>query len=214
MAPGTVDRHAAGRRHHLSHHVVQVIRAGQPLEDGTGRLRLPHEIPRPRREETGGDHRLGIVGSQRVTGNLVAQKLVIRHVGVQRLDDPVAIAPGVVAPLIAFESVRVGVMSDVQPVPRPPLAVMRRIEQPFDEAFIRIWITIVDERLDLFRRRGETEQIKRQPPNQRPPVRLRRRNQFVRFEPRENKLIDLVARPPLVLDRWHGRSFHRLKGPP
>ena len=138
VAAGAVDRHAAAAGHHLRDHVVEVVGTGLPPQHVALGLDLADEIPRACREESGGDHRVGIVGRDHVAGDLSPKKLVVGEVGIERLDHPVAIPPGVGPELVAFEAVGVGVVGDVEPVAGPAFAVVGRGEQAVDEFFIRI----------------------------------------------------------------------------
>ena len=174
MTPGTVHGHTARRRHHLCDEIIQIVGSSRALQDLALGLRLSDKIPRPRREKPGRDDRRRIIGPQHITGDLVSQELVIRLVGIDRANHPIAVTPRMVSPLVSLEPMRVGVMSHVEPVPRPTLSIMRRFEQPIDESFIRPRIAIPFKRRDLVRRRRQAMQIKRQPPNQRPPVGLGR----------------------------------------
>ena len=90
------------------------------------------------RQETGGDHavRIGLrrtIRRQDVAGDLVADELVIGHVAVERGDDPVAIPPRMGQRMIGVLAGGVGIAHQVEPVPSPALAVMRRGEQPIDD---------------------------------------------------------------------------------
>ena len=138
VAAGAVDRHATAARHHLRDHVVEVVGAGLTPEHVALGLDLADEIPRPSGQESGSDHRVGIVGSDHVAGDLSPKKLVVAEVGIEGLDHPVAIPPGVGPELVAFEAVGVGVVGDVEPVAGPAFAVVGRGEQAVDEFFIRI----------------------------------------------------------------------------
>ena len=146
VAAGAVDRHATAARHHLRDHVVEVVGAGLTPEHVALGLDLADEIPRPSGQESGSDHRVGIVGSDHVAGDLSPKKLVVAEVGIEGLDHPVAIPPGVGPELVAFEAVGVGVVGDVEPVAGPALTVVGRGEQAVDEFFIRIGRFIGDER--------------------------------------------------------------------
>ena len=83
--------------------------------------------------EAGGDARLGSSGPQLVAGDLFLDEAVVGLVGVEGLDDVVAIAPGVGARLVGLEAVGLGVAGEVEPVAAPALAVVRRGEQAVDE---------------------------------------------------------------------------------
>jgi hypothetical protein len=138
VAPGAVDRHAAGGGHHLRDHVVEIVGAGLPPQHVALRLHLADEVPRAGRQEAGGDHVLGIVGGEHVAGDLPPQKLVVGQVVVESVDHPVAIPPGIGPQLVTLEAVRVGVVGDVEPVAGPAFAVMWRGEQAVDESLVGV----------------------------------------------------------------------------
>src|SRR5262249_37765952 len=100
-----------------------------------------------------------IVRLQHVAGDLPANKLVVWHVRVERLDHEVAVFPGVWAKLVALESLAFAVANDVQPVTGPTLAVVWRVEQPIDQALVRAGRGVVDKGLDFVRRRRQADQI-------------------------------------------------------
>ena len=137
VAARAVDRDAHRRGDDLRDHVVEIAGAGGALEHVALRLHLAHEIPRPGGEKTRGDDRLRVIRRKHIARDLLAEKLVVRLVGIQRLDDVIAIAPGVRPQLVALKAVRVRVVRDVQPVPRPALAVMRRATASHPPAFHR-----------------------------------------------------------------------------
>jgi hypothetical protein len=95
---------------------------------GVGRLVVPDaEAVVTRRDEVG-DGRLGSF----VAGELRRDELAIRHVAVQGVDDPVAVAPYERLLAIAFVAIGLGVAHEIEPVLRPPHAVLRRCEQALD----------------------------------------------------------------------------------
>ena len=80
----------------------------------------------------------GIVRIQLVARDLLLDEAVVGLVLVERLDHVIAIAPDVGPRLIALEAFAIGVARQVQPVPRPALAVVRRGEQAVDHFLERI----------------------------------------------------------------------------
>ena len=64
-------------------------------------------------------------GEEHVAGELLLDEPVVRLVGVERADDVVAVRPGVGPRLVLVVAVRLAVVDDVEPVPRPALAVVR-----------------------------------------------------------------------------------------
>ena len=65
-----------------------------------------------------------IGGSNQVTCQLPADKLIVRHVAVQSLNHPVAIRPGIGAREVTFKPIALTKPDDIQPVPRPSLAIV------------------------------------------------------------------------------------------
>ena len=174
MATRTVDRDSACRCHHLRHDVVEIVSPGESFQDGTGRFGLSDKIPGTSCQESSRCDSIGIVRTQNVARNLVTQEMIVGHVSIERPDHPIAIMPGVVATLITFKPVRVGVMGNVQPVPCPPFSVMFRRQQTIDESFHSHRGGIVDKRIDVFRCWRQSVEIERQPANQCATISFRR----------------------------------------
>ena len=73
--------------------------------------------------------------------------------------DVVAVGPGVGTRLVLVVAVRLAEMDDVEPVPRPAFAVMRRGEQPVHQLLVGQRIGVSDKRLDFLGRRRQAEQV-------------------------------------------------------
>src|SRR4051812_27402056 len=74
---------------------------------------------------------------EQVASDVLPDKLVVRHIGVQSADEVVAITPGAhdfVVPLVAS---RLRITNDVQPVACPLLPEMGRCEQAIYESLVR-----------------------------------------------------------------------------
>src|SRR2546426_12596164 len=82
-------------------------------------------------------------------GELLYDELVVRHVGLERVDPPVAIPPGVADGTIALESAGLAVSHQVEPVPRPALAIARIFEQLIDELRVGVRRRVIEKRLNL-----------------------------------------------------------------
>ena len=65
---------------------------------------------------------------QQVAGDLLDDELVVGHVFVERVDDPVAIHPHEPR-LVFFETVRIGIAGRIEPDSAPAFAIMGRCEQ-------------------------------------------------------------------------------------
>ena len=109
--------------------------------------------------EAGGDQGVEIAIGQQVAGELLDGELVEGEVAIERVDHPVAIAPGPGARAIFFVAVAIGVARQVEPVARPLLAVVRRIEQAVHQAFIGVGAVVVEELADLFGGGGKAGKI-------------------------------------------------------
>ena len=143
---------------------------------------------------------------QQVAGDLLDDELVVRHVVVERIDDPVAIHPHEPR-LVLFEAVGIGIAGRIEPDAAPALAEVRRREQPFDLAA----------RTRARRRRPRTSAssssvggrpIKSSDSRRSSVLRARRRRRLKPFalQPREHERIDRIAHPSLILDRRHRRA--------
>ena len=69
--------------------------------------------------------------------------------------------------------------------------VLRRGQEFVDQALIGVSAGVGDERLHLFRRRRQTDQVETDAPDQRGPVRFRRRHQILLFQLRVNQHIEV-----------------------
>ena len=109
---------------------------------------------------------------QHVAGQLFLDELPIRPVLVEGADQVIAIGPGVGPRLVLVVAVRLAVVHDVHPVPRPPLAIMRRGQQPVDQLLVGQRIVVAHERVDLLRFRRKSQQIEGEPADERAPIGL------------------------------------------
>ena len=95
----------------------------------------------------------------------------------------------------------VGEADEIEPVHRHPLAEVGRRQQPTHDLLVRIRRLVGDERIDLFRRRRQTDEIERQSANESPPIGLGRRGATPSFSRAgEEEAVDRVLDPSLVLD--------------
>ena len=169
VAAGAADRQAQEGRRRGAHHVVQFVGPLVGREHRVGRADL---VPRPAHDEARGG-----VGAQLVAAELLLQKGVVGLVGIERFDHPVAIRPGVGPGPVHLEAVALGEPHDVEPVPRPAFAVVRRGEQPVDEVAIGSVNAAgraagIVECGDLFRRGRQSREVERHPADERARVGL------------------------------------------
>ena len=164
--------------------------------------------------ESHGHERFGVPRIQLVAGNLLADEAVVRLVVVERLNDVIAIAPHVGTRGVGFEAVAVRVARDVEPMARPALAVPRRREQPVHHALPRAGRSVVQELLNLGRRRGKPGEVDRDPAEQGGAVGAWVRPETLRFKPGQHERVNRRLHPRLILDGGNGGFRNRLKRPP
>jgi hypothetical protein len=136
---------------------------------------------------------------QHVAGQLLDREPVERHVAVERVDHPVAVLPHR-PEAVLLVTVRVGVPGEVEPRPRPPLAVMRRGEQAIDDALVGVRGGVGEEGVALLERRGKADEVERDAAEQRFPRGFGRWRQPLGLEPGEHEAVDGRADPALVAD--------------
>src|SRR5438034_488566 len=112
----------------------------------------PPTGPRPVRSRSAG-------GLQLVAGDLPADEAVERHVLIERLDDAVAVLVRVWAVVVVFVAGAFAEAGDVEPVPAPALAVVRRGEQAVDETFVGVGRLVTEPSLDFLARRRQADQV-------------------------------------------------------
>ena len=91
---------------------------------------------RPQRQKSGGNKQLAptrrIVRLKAVAGDLFDEKLIVRFVGVESVHHIIAIPPGIGVRGIFVQPIAVRVPHHIQPMPCPPLAILRRGYQRVD----------------------------------------------------------------------------------
>ena len=147
---------------------------------------------------------------------MLAYKLVVWLVFIERADYPVAVGPGVDAFAVRFESVRFPEAHKIQPMRRPSLAITRAGQHLVDQLGVRVARGIIDKSIHLFRRRRQPVHHQIQPPNQRALVRARIELQSFRLQPHLHEGIDWMhkprrARPRNFLERPVIHPVHRLR---
>ena len=117
--------------------------------------------------ESGGEFLQGGGVGEKVAGELLDGELIKGEVGVDGVDDPIAIAPGVHAWAIFFVSITIGIASLVEPVPAPAFAKMRRGKQALDETVVGFRRFVVNKFADFLGRGGEPNEIITEPLDER-----------------------------------------------
>ena len=136
---------------------------------------------------------LHVGGPELVGRDLLLHEGGVGLVAIERLDHPIAIAPGGDEEVVRLEARGVGVAHQVEPVAAPSLAIPRRREQAVDELLIGVGRLVVDELLHLLRRGRESVQVEICAPGEGPAVGLGSELEFLLFELREDESVDGIA---------------------
>jgi len=137
VTPAAVDGQSQERARDRPDHLGQFLLTGPP-HLALARTHMLHLVPFPGDEKPGGgDAVAGGVG-QDVAGDLLADELVVGEIGVETVDDIIAVTPRVRAELVVFETVTLGVADHVQPVAAPTFAVVRRGEQSVHQSSLGV----------------------------------------------------------------------------
>ena len=193
----------------LADHADDVV---EVVETPLGVVLLAEQHPRPGAQEAGGD--LAVVGLavHLVAGDLLDEEPVVGHVGVERLDHVVAIAPGIGAVDVVLEAAGVGVAGHVEPVTPVAFAVVRRGQQRVDQPFPGVGPVVGDEALHFVGRRRQADQVEIGAAHQRAAVGAGRGDQPTRRARLLEEAIDGVVEAGVAHDRQR-RLQRRLEGP-
>ena len=150
-----------------------------------------------------------VAPGQHVARELLDREVAEGEVAVEGVDHPVAVLPGGAA-LVLLVAVRVGVAGEVQPGPRPALAVVGRGEEAVDDLLVGVRAAVGEEGVDLRRRRGKADEVEAEPADERLARGLGRGREALLLEPREDERVDGVPHPLRARDRGHGgpRRLH------
>ena len=154
-----------------------------------------HGIQGPKGQKSGSDD--AVMGNRldQVAGHLLAGELKVGSVFVEGPDHVVAVRPYVLAQPVPLESLALGIPDQIQPVAAPTLSIAGRSKEPVHEVFVCTGLLIADECGYLLGGWRQSEQIKRESPDQCSPIRFRSRVEPLPAEARENPTINWVFAP-------------------
>ena len=173
---------------------------------------------------------------QTVGGELLDDELVVRLIGIERVDDVVAIGPGSIEGLdgaITLQALRVRITGGIEPVASPALAVVGRSEQTVDSALDDSIqgaaslafpgshivhgegsVVIAGEGVDFDARGRQADQVIGKTAEERFTVRGGAGLEALLIELREQEGVDFVLAPGGVAELGrHGDFADRLEGP-
>ena len=152
VTPGAVHRQAKEDLRSRQQDVVQVV---------VERLFLADRfiIPDSETVVAGCDDGVGRSRFEFVASQLLLNELRVRLVGVEAVDDVVAVPPRKRLGIIAFVAVAFGVANQVEPMSPPAFSILRRVQQPVDDLFERAVRLVIDEGFDVADRRRQASEV-------------------------------------------------------
>ena len=174
-------------------------------------------------QKSGGDKTLGgktdvgrcrsRIAVEQVSCQLFLNEPVVRDVGVQSADHIIPITKRVAIGEVFVEAVGIGVSGDVEPVTPPALAVVHRRQATVDQSFVGVGGIVVEKLGDLGGSRRQSDEIEKDAADEGPFVGRRCRLHPLLFQPGQDKMIDGVLYPRVVLNRRQPGFDRRLKRP-
>ena len=143
--------------------------------------------------EAGPDPRLGAARPKLVARDLFLDEAVVRLVGVERIDDVVAIAPSVRTGLVRLEALAFREARQIEPVTGPCLAVARRRQQPIHHAREGLGRIVFQEGLYFFGSGRQAVQVECRAADQGHLVRSRTRLDALVLEARCDESVDRIG---------------------
>jgi hypothetical protein len=128
---------------------------------------------------------------------LLGDEPIKRLVGIERVDDVVAMSPSVGERRVPTLADAVGIPHDVEPMPPPAFPKSRRLQQPIDHLCQRCVIAdlVRAKRFDFFGTRWQADQVKRDAPQECRSFRVAGSSEFRLLKFRLNKPVDVRLRP-------------------
>jgi hypothetical protein len=168
-------------------------------------------------EAEGGETPAGFAGGlEAVAGELGDDEFIVGEIGVEGVDHPIAVGPGVgetVVLLARCVALGVGVTGDIEPVAGPVFTVLRGGEEALDDLGVGVGRGVVDEGLHVGGVRRETDEIEIDAADEGGFLGGRVGGHPVALEFREDEVVDGVFDPRGVLHGGHGGFLHGLEGP-
>ena len=172
---------------------------------------------RPECEETGRDEVtvafLVVCVRQQVARDLLADELVVGLVLIHRSDDVVAVFPRGREGEVPLLARALGIARDIEPVPAPALAELRRREQPIHDFLKGFRRLVLHESLHFIGPRRQADEIEIYTPDQRRAVGIRDGLDFYRLHRSENEAIHIATCPRWILHLGRCVRLRELEGP-
>ena len=150
---------------------------------------------------------------QQIASEHFRAELIIRHVAIQRANQPVTPRPDVHTEFVRSIPRRVRIACEVEPHPRPLFTVGARCEQPFHRVLVGDGRCFAGDNGNLLRRWRQPREVERNAPQQRQLLSLGRLHHPLLRELCRDEVIHLVARFRTRWQRRHRVSLRFYKRP-
>ena len=193
VATGAGDGQAQEHRRGRVGDVVQNLLAALHQVAGVALVRI---MP----VERSGHARVRVVRPEFIARNLLLNETVVRLVGVERLNDIIAIAPGIGSDFVGFEPFTLGVARQVEPMSGPAFAVTRGSQQAVHDFVEGLRRVVLPERIDFLGCRRQANQVKGRAAYQSDFVRARREFESLRLQFGEHERVNWIPCPVRLFD--------------
>ena len=149
----------------------------------------------PVSEEAGGDKCSRVIGEEFVASELFLEEAVVWLVLIERLDDVIAVSPGIGSIEVSAIAIGVGIADEIEPVSRPAFAIGGAIEKLIDKLFPCIGAVVVEKVFNLFVVWWETGDFEGESAQEGEAIGFGGGSQFLAEHGIEDKSVDIVAAP-------------------
>ena len=175
------------------------------------------DVFHPQGEESGRDLHpvafLVVARGQQVARDLLPDEAVVRHVGVDGINDIVTVLPGVGVRDVPARTGALAVAGHVEPVTTPAFAERRRGQQSVHDLRKRLGGIVRKKGIHIGGSRRQTGQVERDPANQRRTVGVGDRLQVLRLQAGQQEPVDIIPGPGGIAHLGCLGLRERLPGP-
>ncbi len=132
---------------------------------------------------------------EEVAREMLHDKLVVGHIGIEGAHQVVPVTPGICDPEVAFMATGFGIADKIHPMSRPSLAVVRRGQESLHRGPVPVLIPVCQEGAHGGRRRRQTRDGEVDAAEPMSLACRRRRLHVVTLQRGEDESVDFISRP-------------------
>src|SRR5262245_46884996 len=209
VAAGASDRQAEKRFREYVDAIIEAVSLVLPHVHG--RVEFFPQKPKPGGQdgliETG---RIDASVFQQIAGNVFGHKLIVGQILIQCADDVIAVLVGIRQIVVVLVSPAFGIAYQIQPVPAPALAELRRSQKAINQ-YLEIGILQCGMRNAEYGIKAvfawrQTNEVEMQAANQSSRISGWGRFESILFQLRKNEAVNRASRPGGVSHGRHGRN--------